>query len=111
MNYELAFLFGVIAFVYSNLLTQPEHLLAWWYRFWFDFFKGNERIMSGKPRHPLFMVIVHCEKCIAGEFALWYYLYHHYNDYDFIYHISFISLSILFASCIRGIYFKYISNE
>ena len=111
MNYEIALLLAVLAFVYSNLLTEPGHLLAKWYRMWYVVFKTDKRLMDGKPYHPLFMLIVHCEKCIAGEFAFWYFLYKNLSTYQpqtALWHLCFTATAILFAAVLKGLYNRYI---
>lgn|SRR3990167_7246821 len=101
ISYQLSVLIAVLAFVYTNLLTNSNQIFAGLYRFLYKKFKTESRIMSGRPYHPLFMVLIHCEKCVAGQVALWLYLYYHLNDYDFVQHILFISFTIFIAHIIQ----------
>lgn len=51
-----------------------------WYYFWYE---------------PIFA----CEKCFAGQLALWLYFWLH-KSYQLFYHIGFIALTILFVTLI-----------
>lgn len=116
INYEFAILIGVFAFVYSNLLTEPDALLNKLYNRLDIFFKNDVRQMEGKGRHPLFMILIHCEKCIAGQIALWGFGYDNYIWYYFEplkaagTHLIFVAFAILTAAILRGLYHKHIKT-
>ena len=42
-----------------------------------------------------------CEYCVAGQLALWYYLYKNWHEYDIIEHILFITLTIFIVEIIN----------
>lgn len=114
INYELGILIAVLAFVYSNLLMEPDAMLNGFYNRMDLFFKTDERRKNGKGRHWLFMILVHCEKCIAGQLALWLFPFFNYIGYILnpvrtsLVHLFFVAFAILSAAIIRGIYIKYI---
>jgi hypothetical protein len=105
--YEIAILFGILGFVYTNLLTQPEQIFSGWYKLLYKLFKIDARNAEGKGYHPLFMVLVHCEKCVAGQIAFWYYLikfnYSITSD-GYIWHAIFCAVAILSAEFIKLIH-------
>jgi hypothetical protein len=74
INYELAILIAVASVTYSNILTQPNAIFNPLYNKLYNYFKTDERRGNGKPYHPLFMLLIHCEKCIAGQAAFWLYI-------------------------------------
>lgn len=103
--YEYSFLFAVVAVVYSTILTEPDHLLDWWYRFLHKKLKVDERRENGKGKPALFMLLVHCEKCIGGEIMFWSYLYMNWGImYDVAEHLCFTALTILLAGLIKLTY-------
>ena len=110
INYELGVLIAIFAFVYTNILTDSEMLLNGVYN-WMD---GLNNVATGK-KHWLFMVLIHCERCVSGQVALWLYLYYNLTEYVFNFsfnllfcHFFFITFTILCASIIKGIYNKHI---
>jgi hypothetical protein len=119
IKYELLILIAIFAFVYSNILTQPSEILSGVYRKLYVFFNSDNRIMNGKQLHPLFKVLIHCEKCIAGQLALWFTLFgswfeilinENYLDVFIKVFLS-ITFTILTTITIKGIYNKYIKHE
>jgi hypothetical protein len=101
ISYQLAFLIAVVAFVYTNILTQPEQLFAPLYKRLNSLFKSDERQRQGKSKHPLFMVMIHCEKCVAGQLSLWLYVCYHTHDYNAIQHVLFVAFTIFIAHTIK----------
>lgn len=108
INYELGFLIALFAFTYSYLLTQPHAMFNGIYNKLYKAFKTDERIQNGKGYHPLFMILIHCEKCIAGQFALWLYLKTNFYHYNPLQHLFFVCYCIAFAAVIKHTYTKYI---
>jgi len=111
VNYELLMLIAVFAFIYSNILTEPNMILSGWYKWLYKVFKTDKRNEQGKGYHWLFMILVHCEKCIAGQLALWFTLIANWfdivvnHDYSLIVVIIFsITLCILFTLIIKHTY-------
>lgn len=56
----LAFVIGMIAYVYAVILTDPDHIFE-------NLRKWAERILPPF----LFRPLIGCEKCVAGQIALW----------------------------------------
>lgn len=117
INYQLAILIAIFAFVYSSLLTKPNQLFNSLYNKLYDVFKNDQRKEAGMGLHPLFMVLIHCEKCIAGQAALWLYIYFNGIGYFFwpietlINHILFVTFTILIADILRNTHNKIYNNE
>lgn len=118
IKYELLILVGIFAFIYSNILTQPTEVLAKLYRFLYKLFRTDNRMLQGQGPHWLFKILIHCEKCVAGQLALWLSIFGNWNDI-FINHNSIVILKILLSITftifititIKGIYNKYIKHE
>jgi hypothetical protein len=106
INFQLAFFIAVTAVVYSYILTRPNALLNGFYNWAYVFFKTDERSNQGRPFHPLFMVLIHCEKCVAGQAALWLYLISNWHKYHFLQHVFFTAFTIIIAGLIKNIYTK-----
>lgn len=52
----------------------------------------------------LYKIIIGCERCVAGQVALWFYVV--VFEYDFIQHISFIVTTILLTETIKILWQK-----
>lgn len=63
INSLMAFKISMIAYVYSCILTGPGEVFSSLYK------KLEEKLSEKWPR--LFKVLIDCEKCIAGQLALW----------------------------------------
>lgn len=80
------------------------------------FFNTDKRSCTSKGPHWVFMVIMYCEKCNAGQLALWIFLYKYALPYYFEFGLidaigalmGFITLAIFTASVLKGLYIKYI---
>lgn len=107
IDYEIAFLIACLAYVYSVVLTDANQLLNPLYKRLYIYFKTDERINEGKDYHWLFKILIHCEKCVSGQWALWTYLAMNYLNYNFFYHLFFISYTITITILIT----KYTKNE
>lgn len=94
----LALKCAVVAYVYSVMLTDGGKLLNGWYRF-LQTKIGNKKW--------LFYPLIHCDECVAGQMALWSYLYlqwkQNFQTYDLGDHIVCISISILVVPIIGKI--------
>jgi hypothetical protein len=90
-----AFAIVIIAFVYSYVLTRPYMILGDAYG-WME-----ERLPQW-----LFFPLIGCEKCVAGQMALWYYIYYSFaiNSYSPLQHIYFICITIFIIPFIKGLY-------
>ncbi|MDQ3048838.1 MAG: hypothetical protein M3R27_14905 [Bacteroidota bacterium] len=107
-------LVGMLAFVYTYLLTEPGQIFGRLNNFLYYFFENDKREMKGKPMHPLYMVLIYCEKCVSGQIALWSFLILHFHAYAagewilFFPHLLFIALSIFFSTVVKAFYIKII---
>jgi hypothetical protein len=106
INYELALLLAIAAFVYSNLLTDENAILNRPYHWLWRFFKTDERMEVGKPVHPLFMVLMYCEKCVAGQWAFWLHLVLNWHRYNLLEHVLFTLFTIMAAAVVKEAYTK-----
>ena len=105
-------LIAIAAFVYSYILTQPGEVFGPWNRFLSERLNKN-RLNEGLPLHPLYKLLVGCEKCIAGQVSLWSYLYVTHEYYSLLIgfgHVLFVCLTIFLAVVIKGFYKKYIEE-
>ncbi len=113
MDYSFSIIIAMIAFVYSVLLTEQHALFCGVYNFLYELFETDERISEGKPMHWLFMILIGCDRCVAGQIALWFFLYRNYELYagDFfealLIHLGFVSLTILLTVALKESYYKY----
>lgn len=111
----LSFLLAVLAYVYTNVLTEPTEIFSKWKSFLHNKLNDEEKLNAGLGYHPLFKVLVHCEKCFAGQTALWVYLILSHNRYFdsllipkalfilILKHVCFITLTILQVVLIKKI--------
>lgn len=93
-----SFYCAVIAFVYSEILTEGGMILNPWYKF-------LEKHISKYPF--IFKPLIDCSKCVAGQIALWVYIFIP-GRYNIFQHAAVICLSIYLAMLVKGIYIKYI---
>lgn len=109
---------SITAFVYANILSQPGEIFGKWYGFLNNLFQTDKRISSGKQLHPLFKMMIGCEKCVSGQLALWYFMANNYGGYfigvrEFILtafqHSFFIATTIFLTTIIKSLYEKYIN--
>lgn len=107
-----SFLIAVFAFVYTNILTQNGEVLGEVYAFFYNVFDTPKREAEGLGYHWLFKMIMQCEKCVAGQAALWSYLIIRFNEYSnvsftlVLLHVTFITLTIFLTIIIKLIYLK-----
>ena len=105
---------SITAFTYSHILTRPGELFSWPYKILDIFFKTDDRAMAGLGMHPLFKLLIGCEKCVSGQMALWIFTLLNLHSYPtdvkmyLIAHILFIGITIFFTTIIKSIYLKII---
>lgn len=82
-------LLGIAAWVYVYILLKEGMVLGW-------LGKLIAKLPSwlGEP-------LGGCEYCVAGQMAMWYYLYENFYGYDLINHILFITLTIFIVEIIN----------
>lgn len=119
INVILLFVFSALmvaigAFVFSNILTGNGEVLGWLYGALDRLFKTDERAAEGKPVHPLFKMLMQCEKCVAGQWSLWSFfiyafpLYKKGNWILFLPHLGFVFFSIFLTLIVKRVYINYI---
>ena len=59
IDWQIALACSIVGFVYSAVLTQPDHLLAW-----LDYQLSHLPWWAYKP-------LIGCPKCVTGQMALW----------------------------------------
>lgn len=93
---------AVIALVYSCILTDADMLLS----------KPYTLAITHLPEW-LHKPIISCERCIAGQIALWMFPFwmSRFIEYDWFYHACFISQSILFTSLLKAAYYAIIRKS
>lgn len=110
INYELALLIALCAFTYSVILTQPKMILNSLYKTLAEVFVTESA--QGQKEHWIFKIIIHCEKCVAGQWALWIYAYTEGWNYlsspveTLFNHLAFILVTIFLTLPIKFIYNK-----
>lgn len=82
-------LIGISAYVFSRILIDPDMIFGIW-----------NTILNKMPEW-LAKPLGKCEYCLAGQLAFWYYLIYFFNEYDFVNHILYTSLSIFTVEIIN----------
>lgn len=109
---------AITAFTYSYILTQPNEIFGGLYGKLNIIFKTDERMIKGLGLHPIFKMVMACEKCVSGQLSLWIYLFWNYENYTFgfrlsiynlIEHIFFVTTTIFLTTIIKSIYLKKIN--
>lgn len=88
----ISFVFAVAAFVWIAILVQPYGIL--------DFMP---KLFQNAPER-IHYVLFQCEKCFAGQLALWGYPVFFWHGYEFNEHLLVILFSIFFAAFIGKLY-------
>lgn len=88
---------AITTFVWIYCLVKSGEILSpIATRYWTIFGTGSKAATIGK-------VLFQCEKCLAGQIALWYYLVS-CNSYSIQHHFFIIIMSIFFAAFIGAAY-------
>jgi hypothetical protein len=98
--YILSLKIAIVAYVYSDVLTEPGMV-----------FNGLYQLLNRLPEW-LFKPLIGCYKCVAGQMALWIYLFFCLTTphsiemvlYSIGNHIFFVSLTIFFTWMINKVY-------
>jgi hypothetical protein len=83
---------SIIAFVYGYVLTSYGMLLS-----------GVRDYLEQRLPTLLYYPLIGCEKCIAGQMSLWYYIYIT-DQYIWQEHLMTVSLSILLVAPLKASY-------
>jgi len=89
--YSDSILLAVAAWVYVYILLKEGMILSWWWEIINELPEWASEPLGG------------CEYCVAGQMALWYYLYEKFYEYDLAEHILFITLTIFIVEIINKI--------
>lgn len=106
---SLSLMCAVVAYVYAEVLTKPGEVLAGWCSFLCKHLIKVTVVNCAEVRkeHWLFKPLIGCGKCVAGQMALWTYLYDTYANGFQIGHMVFvISAAILLFLIIKKILIK-----
>ena len=95
----LSYAISVIAFVYSCILTDSGMIFS----------KPYELAIIHLPVW-LHKPLISCEKCVAGQIALWVYLFGMNVHYEWFTHLFLIMQSILNTAIIKTVYYKIINQ-
>lgn len=88
-------LVSVVADVWYYVLIQPDHIFGFVAR-WVNEIEESFDTIEAKERFRYWMKpLVGCNRCIAGQLALW--LYIASWDYNFWAHIAFVCVAIFGA--------------
>lgn len=93
----LTWAIAVSAFTYSNILTEPGMIL-------FEIHSWLDDQLIGRW-HWVFKILIHCQYCVAGQWALWYYIIYYHSNYHFFTHVWFILQTIFIAKVITWLYY------
>lgn len=109
-------LIAIASFVYSYVLVQDGEVFSSLYRRLYKLFNTESRYVLGLPPHPLFKVLIHCEKCVSGQLSLWLFFIYgvkYYLEKDFVLivaHLLFVTLTIFTTLLIKQLYTKHIEK-
>jgi len=88
-------LLAIAAWVFVHILMGEGMIMGWWAKIIYKLPEKFSEPLGG------------CEYCVAGQMALWYYLYKNWNEYgvtfcdQLIGHILFITLTIFIVKVIN----------
>lgn len=92
---------AVSAFVYTNMLTDTGMILH-------NLNNRLDSLIVGKYRW-LYTILIGCQFCVAGQWALWYYLYFIFfkihGCYELEIHIWFIMQTIFITKVVTFVYY------
>lgn len=100
---DIAFISSLIAFVYAIVLIQQKEILHGWHSFIYRLTYMESR----QDNHWIYRILIGCEKCIAGQICLWWFLirnFKHYKPDLIIQHIFTICLGIFLTIILKKIY-------
>lgn len=87
----LAFVIGLVAYVYAVILTDPEHI-----------FHALWKCLEARLPWWLFKPIIGCELCVAGELALWTLIFKLFKAYWLLHQATGLSFSEMLPSGFSG---------
>lgn len=95
---------AIAGVVWVLMLVAPGDILDWVQAFFYNHVSKNPRLMK---------VLFQCEKCAAGQLALWGYpvsvkAFTAHSGYNVFNHVMVVLLSIFMARVIGGVIQKYL---
>lgn len=103
-----SFMCSIVAIVYADILVRPGQVLesfGIWMTRKLVKKKENELCVEEDVVHWLYMPLIGCSKCVAGQIALWSYFFWH-QGYILGYHIYSICASVLITYLLNKIIFR-----
>lgn len=94
---------AISAFVFTNMLTDNGQIL----------YHVSEKLEEKLPEW-LFKPLIGCQYCVAGQWALWFFLYYSFfmaGTYAFHIHIWFIMQSIFITKIITEFYYRILDKK
>ena len=77
-------------------VVLKDYLLERWFDYGYAFF--GQEIYDGTWKKHLYMPVWGCQYCTSGQLALWSFFF--LFDYNFFYHIAFITITTLITKII-----------
>lgn len=95
---------AIVAWVYVCILTQPGQILSWWKKFLSKYLVKETDDEKGYQIkvHWIWKPLVDCEKCVAGQLALWTCVFN--GQIGLVNSIVTIFSAILFTQIITGLF-------
>ena len=99
---------AVVAFCYAEVLVRPGEVFAGFGK-WLT--KGLRKVTIINEREEvreniLYKPLIGCSKCVAGQLALWSYLFK--PGYHFGHHVFVICLAILLTLIIKSFFNQFV---
>lgn len=99
----LSLAIALSAFTYSNILTEPGQILH-------ETYDRLERLLP----EWIFKPLIGCQYCVAGQWALWFFMYVCFVEirvpYYWFFHIWFIMQTIFITKIITYIYYQILDK-
>ena len=94
-----AIVIAIAAFTYADILTDYQMILSGFKAFLRKHIKANW----------MYKILIDCARCIAGQAALWTYLYCCLEGHSYLFseHLIFIIMSIFFTDLIQRLWIKF----
>lgn len=93
---------AISAFVFSNMLTAQGQILH-----------NLSETLEEKLPEWLFKPLIGCQYCVAGQWALWFFIYlsvFKFNSYELPVHIWFVMQTIFITKIITEFYYRVLEK-
>lgn len=94
---------SIFSICWCWILTDKEMILSKHY----EWVKSKLEDKHDWLWYPLWL----CPKCNSGQLSLWIYLGMHWNDYNLLYHIFYITNTIFITWLLSNYYSKEMNNK